>query len=50
MLFESLSPTRTRIESYGVGYGSSAEYDELMDYFIAANEGLFRKLITYLER
>ncbi len=50
ILFESLSPERTKIESYGVGYGNSPEYDELMKFFIEGNESLFRKLIEALEQ
>ena len=49
ILFESLSPNRTKIESYGVGYGNSPEYDELMQFFIEGNEALLRKLIEVLE-
>ncbi len=50
ILFEGLSPNRTKIESYGVGYGNSPEYDELMQFFIEGNESLFRKLIEVLEK
>ena len=50
ILFESLSPNRTKIESYGVGYGNSPEYDEMMQFFIEGNESLFRKLIEVLEK
>ena len=49
ILFDELGPERTRIRSYGVGYHDTPEYDELMDFFIQANEGLYRKLIEVLE-
>lgn len=49
ILFESLSPTRTLVESYGVGYGDSPEYEELLEFFIGANESLYVKLKRVLE-
>ena len=49
IIFESLGDATTRISSYGVGYHDSPAYDELMDFFIPANEGLFAKLKQVLE-
>ena len=40
----------TRIESYGLGYGDRQEYDRMLDFFLEANEGLYRNLIRYLEQ
>ena len=47
--FRETDAGQTRIESYGVGYSNSPEYDSLMQFFIEANESLFRNLIQYLE-
>lgn len=49
ILFESLSPTRTRVESCGVGYGDSPEYEELLEFFLAANRSLYVELKRQLE-
>ena len=49
IVFESLGEHRSRILSYGVGYRDSEAYDKLMEFFIPANEGLFRGLKEYLE-
>lgn len=49
VLFEALSPTRTRIESYGVGYGASPEYEQLLAFFLSANRPLYEELKRQLE-
>jgi len=49
VLFEELGPHRTRIESYGVGYGDDAAYDELLGFFAQANRGLYGELKRVLE-
>ena len=49
IVFESRNETETRVRSFGVGYRDLPEYDEMMDFFIPANEGLLLKLKTYLE-
>ena len=49
IVFEPLGEERTRILSYGVGYKATPAYDELMKFFIPANESLFAKLKEYLE-
>lgn len=49
IVFEAQSAATTRIESYGVGYRDLPAYDDLMKFFIPANEGLFKKLKEYLE-
>ena len=48
--FEPMGEKRTRIVSYGVGYRDLPAYDELMKFFIPANEGLLRKLKSSLEK
>lgn len=48
-LFEAVSPTRTHVESYGVGYGTSPEYGELLEFFIAANRSFYLELKRQLE-
>ncbi len=50
IVFEPQGAERTKILSYGVGYRDSPAYDELMKFFIPANEGLFAKLKASLER
>ncbi len=49
VLFESMGDERSKIYSYGVGYGDSEAYEGLIEFFIPANEGLFRNLKAYLE-
>ena len=49
ILFEALSPTRTRIESYGLGYGDRPEYEGLLGFFLEANRGLYATLKDVLE-
>jgi uncharacterized protein YndB with AHSA1/START domain len=49
ILFEALSPTRTRVESYGVGYGASPEYEQLLEFFLTANRQLYLELKRQLE-
>ncbi len=49
IVFDALGETRTRVRSFGVGYRDLPAYDELMQFFIPANEGLLRKLKEHLE-
>ena len=49
ILFEELDDNRTRLISYGIGYRDTPEYDNLMKFFISANEQLYGKLLTLLE-
>jgi len=49
IVFDALSDHRTRISSYGVGYGAAPEYDEMLAFFSKANRGLYEKLTAYLE-
>ncbi len=49
LVFDPVSPKRTHLVSYGVGYGSSPVYEKLLKFFIPANEGLYRKLKAVLE-
>ena len=49
VLFDDLGAAGTRIRSYGVGYRADPAYDELMEFFIPANERLYAKLKAYLE-
>lgn len=49
IVFEPLSDSRTRLTSYGVGYGAAPEYDQLLGFFAEANKGLYGKLIEYVE-
>ena len=49
ILFEALSPELTRVESYGVGYGNSPEYESLLGFFVEANKGRYAELKRQLE-
>lgn len=49
ILFDEIADGVTRIQSYGIGYTNAPEYDQLMNFFIQANEGLYRNLGAYLE-
>lgn len=49
IVFDALPDHRTRITSYGVGYGAAPEYDKLLGFVSKANRGLYEKLIAYLE-
>ena len=49
ILFEALGEERTRLTSYGIGYRDTPEYDNLMKFFIGANEHLYSKLLLLLE-
>lgn len=50
IVFEPLGEKRTRLLLYGVGYRDLPAYEDLMNFFIPANESLFRKLKDYLEK
>ena len=47
--FEELSPSRTKVISYGIGYKNNTKYKSLLGFFIKGNEKLYQNLITYLE-
>ncbi len=49
ILFDEIADGVTRIQSYGIGYTDAPEYDQLMGFFIKANEGLYQNLRAYLE-
>lgn len=49
IVFDAQSATVTRVQSYGVGYRDLPAYDDLMKFFIPANESLFKRLKEYLE-
>jgi uncharacterized protein YndB with AHSA1/START domain len=49
ILFESTDPNTTQIQSFGIGYTDSPELEQLMSFFIKANEGLLQNLKVYLE-
>lgn len=49
ILFESIGPNATQIQSFGIGYTDSPELEQLMTFFIKANEGLLENLQVYLE-
>ena len=50
IVFESIDDKRTRVQSFGVGYRDLPAYEELMKFFVPANEELLRKLKKYLEK
>lgn len=49
IVFDAQGESLTRLQSYGVGYRDLPEYDDLMNFFISANEGLFKKLKEHVE-
>ena len=49
ILFDRISPDRTRVRSYGIGYGDAPELDALLEFFTKANEELLGKLRRYVE-
>ena len=49
IVFEDLAAGGTKILSYGTGYRDTDEYTALLDFFVPANEGLFRVLKQQLE-
>lgn len=49
VVFETQSDEVTIVKSYGIGYKDAPEYDELMGFFIQANESLYANLIQYVE-
>lgn len=49
ILFDETGVGVTRIQSFGIGYTDAPEYDQLMGFFIKANEGLYQNLRAYLE-
>jgi len=50
IVFEEIHEKSTRILSYGVGYRDIPAYDKLLEFFIPANERLFKKLKDCLEQ
>lgn len=49
VLFEEISPSKTKVISYGIGYKNNEKYMALMKFFIQGNEQSYRNLISYLE-
>ena len=49
ILFEKISPTKTKVISYGIGYKHNEKYMSLMKFFIQGNEQSYLNLISYLE-
>lgn len=49
ILFEEVSPVKTRVISYGIGYKNNEKYKFLMEFFIKGNEQSYLNLISYLE-
>jgi uncharacterized protein YndB with AHSA1/START domain len=49
ILFDEVADGVTRIQSFGIGYTDAPEYDQLMSFFIKANESLYENLRAYLE-
>ncbi len=47
--FDELYPGYVKVSSYGIGYRNIEQYQNLMAYFIQANEQTQLKLIEYLE-
>lgn len=48
--FSKIDDKHTKVESYGIGYKNTEEYESLLDFFISANEQSYLNLIKYLEQ
>lgn len=49
ILFDAVSPTKTRVTSHGLGYKNTPDYLALLAFFVAGNESSYLQLISYLE-
>lgn len=49
ILFEEISPSKTKVISYGIGYKYDEKYLSLLKFFIQGNEQSYLNLISYLE-
>ncbi len=49
VLFEALTPSKTQVISYGIGYKNNEKYRSLLKFFITGNEQSYLNLISYLE-
>lgn len=49
IFFEEVSPKKTRVISYGIGYKNNEKYKSLMNFFIEGNTQSYLNLISYLE-
>ena len=49
ILFEEITPSKTKVISYGIGYKNNEKYMALMKFFIQGNEQSYLNLISYLE-
>ena len=49
VLFDEVGDGVTRIQSFGIGYTDAPEIQEMMGFFIEANESSYRNLRAYLE-
>lgn len=49
ILFEEITPTKTKVISYGIGYKNNEKYMSLMKFFIQGNAQSYLNLISYLE-
>ena len=49
ILFEEVTPAKTKVIAYGIGYKNNEKYNSLMKFFIQGNEQSYLNLISYLE-
>jgi uncharacterized protein YndB with AHSA1/START domain len=49
VLFETNGPNETQVQSFGIGYSDTPEYQQLLNFFIPANEALLKNLKAYVE-
>lgn len=49
VLFEEITPSKTRVVSYGIRYKNNEKYIALLKFFIQGNEQSYLNLISYLE-
>ena len=50
IIFTKIDDSKTKVESYGIGYKNTEKYQSLMKFFIPANEQSYINLINYLEK
>lgn len=48
--FERIDDERTKLTSFGVGYKDSPELQEMLQFFVKANEDSYQSLLDYVEK
>ena len=48
--FEQIGDEKTKLVSYGVGYKDSPELQQMLQFFVKANEDSYQSLLDYVEK